>query len=85
MIAIITSDAAPRRVDSFADRVRTIRNSLHEVVVGQDEVIDQVLVCALPDRMPCWWACPVGQDADGQGLGRGLSVEIRAGSNSRPT
>jgi MoxR-like ATPase len=32
---------------TFADRVRTIRAALHEVVVGQDEVIDQLLVCAL--------------------------------------
>jgi MoxR-like ATPase len=38
---------AQQQVDQFADRVRTIRASLHEVVVGQDEVIDQLLVCAL--------------------------------------
>jgi MoxR-like ATPase len=38
---------AERRVEQFADRVRTIRSSLHEVVVGQDEVIDQLLLCAL--------------------------------------
>ena len=31
---------AKQRLEMFADRVRTIRNSLHEVVVGQDEVID---------------------------------------------
>ncbi len=46
-MAIIESDAAQKQVDTFADRVRTIRNSLHEVVVGQDEVIDQLLICAL--------------------------------------
>ncbi len=38
---------AESRVEHFADRVRTIRASLHEVVVGQDETIDQLLVCAL--------------------------------------
>jgi len=38
---------ATQRVEHFADRVRTIRSSLHEVVVGQDEVIDQLLICAL--------------------------------------
>ena len=31
----------------FADRVQTIRTSLHEVVVGQDEVIDELLTCVL--------------------------------------
>jgi len=41
------ADLALQRVEEFADRVRTIRASLHEVVVGQDEVIDQLLVCAL--------------------------------------
>ncbi len=40
-------DSARQQVDSFAERVRTIRRALHEVVVGQDEVIDQLLVCAL--------------------------------------
>ena len=38
---------ARQRLEMFADRVRTIRASLHEVVVGQDEVIDQLLICAL--------------------------------------
>src|SRR5208282_1977994 len=38
---------AKQRLEMFAGRVRTIRASLHEVVVGQDEVIDQLLLCAL--------------------------------------
>ncbi len=38
---------AQQRVEQFADRVRKIRASLHEVVVGQDEVIDHLLLCAL--------------------------------------
>ena len=38
---------AKERLEMFAGRVRTIRASLHEVVVGQDEVIDQLLLCAL--------------------------------------
>jgi MoxR-like ATPase len=42
-----TADFTRQQVEKFADRVRTIRGSLHEVVVGQDEVIDQLLVCAL--------------------------------------
>jgi MoxR-like ATPase len=41
------TDAAQQRIEQFTDRVRTIRDSLHQVVVGQDEVIDQLLVCAL--------------------------------------
>jgi MoxR-like ATPase len=40
-------ELAGRHLEEFADRVRTIRASLHEVVVGQDDVIDQLLVCAL--------------------------------------
>ncbi len=31
----------------FSERVQTIRQSLHQVVVGQDETIDHLLVCAL--------------------------------------
>src|SRR5437667_11274250 len=38
---------AQERVDEFSRRVQAIRASLHQVVVGQDETIDQLLVCAL--------------------------------------
>jgi MoxR-like ATPase len=38
---------AEQRVTSFVERVRAIRKSLHEVVVGQDETIDLLLTCAL--------------------------------------
>jgi len=41
------TDLGQKQVGAFADRVRAIRAALHEVVVGQDEVIDQLLVCAL--------------------------------------
>jgi MoxR-like ATPase len=39
--------AARQRVERFATQVRTIRDRLHQVVIGQDHVIDQLLVCAL--------------------------------------
>ena len=38
---------AKDRIASFADQVGLIRKSLHEVVVGQDDTIDQLLICAL--------------------------------------
>ena len=38
---------AAQQIEQFLDRVRTIREQLHKVVVGQDETIDQLLVCAL--------------------------------------
>ena len=38
---------AAERVTSFVERVREIRKSLHEVVVGQDQTIDLLLTCAL--------------------------------------
>src|SRR5438874_1947128 len=41
------SQIAQERVDEFSRRVQAIRASLHQVVVGQDETIDQLLVCAL--------------------------------------
>jgi MoxR-like ATPase len=40
-------DTAQRQLQEFADRIRTLRASLHEVLVGQDEVIDHLLICAL--------------------------------------
>jgi MoxR-like ATPase len=38
---------AQQRVDRFAQRVQTIRQSLHEVVIGQETTIDQLLTCCL--------------------------------------
>ena len=35
------------QIEKFSNRVTTIRDSLHEVVVGQDDVIDQMLICVL--------------------------------------
>ena len=41
------SNIAQQQVASFVDRVREIRQSLHHVLVGQDESIDLLLTCAL--------------------------------------
>ncbi len=38
---------ARQRVAAFADTVRTIRESLHKVLVGQDQTVDLLLTCAL--------------------------------------
>ena len=38
---------AARQIEQFLNRVKTIREQLHQVVVGQDEMIDQLLICAL--------------------------------------
>src|SRR5438477_7637097 len=40
-------ELAQERVQSFAQRVRAIRESLHQVVVGQDATIDLLLTCCL--------------------------------------
>src|SRR5437868_455095 len=38
---------AKHRIDQFAEQVQTIRRQLHEVVVGQDDALDLLLICAL--------------------------------------
>jgi MoxR-like ATPase len=38
---------AERRVEQFAKGVQDIRAALHQVVVGQDKTLDQLLICAL--------------------------------------
>jgi len=40
-------ESARQRVEQFVDRVQAIRNSLHEVVIGQDTTIDLLLTCVL--------------------------------------
>jgi MoxR-like ATPase len=38
---------ARERVEAFTARIQGIRESLHQVIVGQDETIDSLLICAL--------------------------------------
>ena len=38
---------AEERVGEFLDQIARVRSSLHEVIVGQDETIDQLLICAM--------------------------------------
>src|SRR5689334_19501003 len=40
---------ARENVQEFVQRVRDIRESLHRVIVGQDDVIDLLLTCVLTD------------------------------------
>jgi MoxR-like ATPase len=44
---IRATEYAQQRVESFAGRVREIRNALHQVLVGQDATIDSLLTCAI--------------------------------------
>ena len=66
---------AQQRIEKFADRVRIIRQSLHQVVVGQDEVIDELLICALTgSHALLMGVAGPGQDTSGQSPGLGLSL-----------
>ncbi|HXE53841.1 MAG TPA: MoxR family ATPase [Tepidisphaeraceae bacterium] len=47
MTQAIAAGDASGRVERFVEGVRSIRKSLHEVVVGQDPTIDLLLTCAL--------------------------------------
>ena len=38
---------AEQQLAAFGDRVATVRDSLHHVVIGQQAVVDQLLTCAL--------------------------------------
>jgi len=42
-----STSVASEQVASFAERVREIRQSLHQVLIGQDASIDLLLTCAL--------------------------------------
>jgi MoxR-like ATPase len=44
---VMGSNIARRQLDEFTERVRRLRQRLHESIVGQDEILDQLLTCAL--------------------------------------
>ena len=45
-VAVITNDALAVS-NAFVDQARVVRAKLQESIVGQDEVLDQLLICAL--------------------------------------
>ncbi len=47
MAVDITDANAAERIESFGRQVQTIRDALHQVIVGQEETIDQLLTCSL--------------------------------------
>ena len=63
---------AQDRLDAFGEQVGQIRAGLHEVVVGQDEVIDQLLLCALTGSHALLVGVP--------GLAKTLLVKTLAGA-----
>lgn len=63
---------AQDRLNAFGEQVGQIRAGLHEVVVGQDEVIDQLLLCALTGSHALLVGVP--------GLAKTLLVKALAGA-----
>lgn len=48
MAVDISSEAdAAKRIEGFGRQVQSIRDALHQVIVGQEQTIDQLLTCAL--------------------------------------
>ncbi|TWT94417.1 AAA family ATPase [Stieleria varia] len=46
-MSVDTGAAVASRIEEFGRKVQTIRDALHEVIVGQEDTIDQLLICAL--------------------------------------
>jgi MoxR-like ATPase len=67
-----TLGIAQDRLDLFEKQVGQIRAGLHEVIVGQDEVIDQLLYCALTGSHALLVGVP--------GLAKTLLVKALAGA-----
>ncbi len=58
--------------ESFIDQVRQVREQLHQVIVGQDEVLDELMICALTGSHALLVGVP--------GLAKTLMVKTLAGS-----
>lgn len=43
----VNHDLAVERIEDFGRQVQSLRDSLHQVIVGQEATIDQLLTCAL--------------------------------------
>jgi len=71
---VAESEIASRELDVFAQRVQALRESLHKVVVGQDDTIDLLLICALTGSHALLVGVP--------GLAKTLMVKALAGSFS---
>jgi len=67
-----TEKIAQDRIEYFGKQVQQIRESLHKIIVGQDEVIDQLLLCALTSSHALLVGVP--------GLAKTLLVKALAGA-----
>ncbi len=47
MAVDISDNSTAQRIEGFGRQVQSIRDALHQVIVGQEETIDQLLTCAL--------------------------------------
>lgn len=43
----VTVEEARQTSESFVQQVRSVRDQLHQSIVGQDDVLDQLMICAL--------------------------------------
>src|SRR6478736_4424069 len=57
---------------NFIDQVRQIREQMHKVIVGQDDVLDQLMICALTGSHALLVGVP--------GLAKTLMVKSLAGA-----
>jgi MoxR-like ATPase len=69
-----SSITAPAREasQSFIDQVREVREQLHRVIVGQDDVLDELIICALTGSHALLLGVP--------GLAKTLMVKTLAGA-----
>ena len=74
MSTVAESAVASRELEVFTQRVQALRDSLHRVVVGQDDTIDLLLICALTGSHALLVGVP--------GLAKTLMVKALAGSFS---
>jgi MoxR-like ATPase len=68
----VATQIAEEQVEMFAGRVRDIRRSLHQVIVGQDDTLDLLLSCALTGSHALLMGVP--------GLAKTLMVKALASS-----
>ncbi|HEX3998843.1 MAG TPA: MoxR family ATPase [Pirellulales bacterium] len=71
MSTLAESDVATRELDVFAQRLKLLRESLHQVIFGQDATIDLLLICALTGSHALLVGVP--------GLAKTLMVKALAG------
>ena len=85
MSEVINIKELNERIERESVFVDTLRSEMGKVIIGQNHLIDTLLIGLLSNGTSCWKACRAGQNAGHHHAGQGGRCRFLAHSVHPPT